>query len=98
MLATSRSGTSPPAPRPSDLVVLDVYDSRGELGIADDVVLGYPTVDEKPTPDNRGAVTSFQVGDIYWSQATGARLVRGEILDVRLTERGEREMAEMSTR
>jgi uncharacterized protein with LGFP repeats len=43
--------------------------------------LGYPTADERATADGRGYVTSFQYGEIYWSPQTGARLVRGAILE-----------------
>jgi uncharacterized protein with LGFP repeats len=42
-------------------------------------VLGYPTADEKATPDGRGYVTSFQEGTIYWSYRTGARVLSPEL-------------------
>ena len=41
--------------------------------------LGYPSTDENPLPG--GAFTHFQGGSIYWSPATGARVVRGLIRD-----------------
>ncbi len=41
--------------------------------------LGYPTTDEVRTPSRPGAYSLFQQGAIYWSQATGAREVRGAI-------------------
>ncbi|MGR6965918.1 N-acetylmuramoyl-L-alanine amidase [Geodermatophilus sp. URMC 61] len=42
--------------------------------------LGFPTTSDAPTPDGRGYFVRFQGGDIYWSPATGARIVRGGIL------------------
>jgi len=41
--------------------------------------LGYPTTDERVTPDGRGRYNHFQVGSVYWSPATGAHDVRGAI-------------------
>ncbi|SHN85153.1 LGFP repeat-containing protein [Geodermatophilus obscurus] len=43
--------------------------------------LGYPTGDDTAAPVNPGWFTDFQGGAIYWSQATGAREVRGNLLD-----------------
>ena len=43
--------------------------------------LGYPTGDDTVAPVNHGYFTDFQGGAIYWSQATGAREVRGNLLD-----------------
>jgi uncharacterized protein with LGFP repeats len=43
--------------------------------------LGFPTTSDAPTPDGRGYFVRFQGGDVYWSQATGARIVRGAIRD-----------------
>jgi uncharacterized protein with LGFP repeats len=43
--------------------------------------LGYPTGDDTAAPVNPGYFTDFQGGAIYWSQATGAREVRGNLLD-----------------
>ncbi|SFO94119.1 LGFP repeat-containing protein, partial [Geodermatophilus dictyosporus] len=54
--------------------ILKAYRAAGGPGS-----LGYPTVDEGPTADGRGVVTSFQVGDIFWTPRTGAHVVRGEI-------------------
>jgi uncharacterized protein with LGFP repeats len=42
--------------------------------------LGYPTGDDTAAPVNPGYFTDFQGGSIYWSQATGAREVRGNLL------------------
>ena len=42
--------------------------------------LGYPTGDDTAAPVNPGYYTDFQGGSIYWSQATGAREVRGNLL------------------
>ncbi|MBM7805809.1 uncharacterized protein with LGFP repeats [Geodermatophilus bullaregiensis] len=41
--------------------------------------LGYPTSDERDTPTGSGRVQSFERGSVYWSAATGARIVRGDI-------------------
>ncbi|WP_249027836.1 N-acetylmuramoyl-L-alanine amidase, partial [Blastococcus saxobsidens] len=43
-------------------------------------VLGYPTGEVRELADG-GTVTAFQGGSVYWSQATGARLVSGAVLD-----------------
>ena len=42
--------------------------------------LGYPTSDEKVTPDGVGRYNTFQHGSIYWSPTTGAHAVSGVIL------------------
>jgi uncharacterized protein with LGFP repeats/peptidoglycan/xylan/chitin deacetylase (PgdA/CDA1 family) len=41
--------------------------------------LGFPTTNELPTPGGAGAFNHFQHGSIYWSPATGAHEVRGDI-------------------
>ena len=41
--------------------------------------LGAPTSDEVDAPGGRGRVSHFEYGDIYWSAATGARVVYGAI-------------------
>jgi len=41
--------------------------------------LGYPTTDETATPDGVGRYNHFERGSIYWTQATGAHEVHGEI-------------------
>ncbi len=44
-------------------------------------VVGYPTGGDSPDRNAPGVwFTTFQTGDIVWSQATGAQLVRGAIL------------------
>jgi uncharacterized protein with LGFP repeats len=50
---------------------LDTGDSAGPLG--------FPTTGDAPTPDGRGFVVRFQDGDVWWSPATGARVVGGPI-------------------
>ncbi|WP_448617629.1 N-acetylmuramoyl-L-alanine amidase [Geodermatophilus sp. URMC 65] len=50
--------------------------------------LGFPLSSDAPTPDGRGYFVRFQGGDIYWSQATGARIVRGSIKDTWLAAGG----------
>ncbi len=42
--------------------------------------LGFPTSSDARTPDGRGYVVHFQGGDVWWSPATGARTVAGQIL------------------
>jgi uncharacterized protein with LGFP repeats/GH25 family lysozyme M1 (1,4-beta-N-acetylmuramidase) len=41
--------------------------------------LGYPITDEAGAPDGLGRFSDFQGGSIYWSPATGAFDVRGDI-------------------
>ena len=41
--------------------------------------LGYPTTDVAPTSDGVGESGRFQGGSIYWSEATGARVLTGPI-------------------
>jgi uncharacterized protein with LGFP repeats len=43
--------------------------------------LGYPTTDVVVTPDGKGQYSYFQGGAVYWSQATGAHVLRGPVLD-----------------
>ncbi|WML63145.1 alpha/beta hydrolase-fold protein [Rhodococcus sp. AH-ZY2] len=43
--------------------------------------LGYPTTEERGTPDGRGRFNHFQHGSIYWTPQTGAHAVRGAIRD-----------------
>lgn len=43
--------------------------------------LGFPTSGERRTANGTGAVQSFQNGAIYWSAATSAHIVRGDIAD-----------------
>lgn len=48
---------------------------------AEKSALGFPTSDEKITPDGKGRYNTFQNGSIYWSPTTGAHPVNGPILD-----------------
>jgi uncharacterized protein with LGFP repeats len=41
--------------------------------------LGYPTTDERGTPDGRGRFNHFQGGSVYWTAGTGAQDVQGPI-------------------
>ncbi|MGY1845721.1 LGFP repeat-containing protein, partial [Modestobacter sp. SYSU DS0875] len=41
--------------------------------------LGYPTGDVVVLPDGKGQAATFQHGSIYWTQATGARVVTAEL-------------------
>ncbi|MGY1783999.1 N-acetylmuramoyl-L-alanine amidase [Geodermatophilus sp. SYSU D00698] len=43
--------------------------------------LGFPVADERTLRDGRGQVQEFEHGEVYWSAATGARIVRGDIGD-----------------
>jgi hypothetical protein len=43
--------------------------------------LGYPTINETPTPDGLGRYNHFQHGSIYWTPTTGAHEVHGLIRD-----------------
>jgi uncharacterized protein with LGFP repeats len=44
--------------------------------------LGYPTRTETDTANRSGRVQQFEGGAVYWSAATGARIVRGDIATV----------------
>jgi hypothetical protein len=55
--------------------ILDKYLAIG----GEKSVLGYPITDERTTPDGIGRYVHFQDGSIYWTYATGAQVVRGEI-------------------
>ncbi|SFT42823.1 Uncharacterized conserved protein, contains LGFP repeats [Geodermatophilus amargosae] len=52
-----------------------VYTASGAAGGP----LGFPTSGERSTADGSGAVQSFENGEIYWSAATGAHVLRGDI-------------------
>jgi LGFP repeat len=41
--------------------------------------LGYPTSDERVTPDGRGRYVNFQGGSVHWSSSTGAHATFGGI-------------------
>ena len=41
--------------------------------------LGYPVSDQATTPDGRAQYVHFTGGSIYWSQATGARVMGGPV-------------------
>ncbi len=43
--------------------------------------LGYPTTDERTTPDGKGKYNYFQGGSIYFSAAGGTHPITGKILD-----------------
>ncbi|MGI8758118.1 MAG: lytic murein transglycosylase [Acidimicrobiales bacterium] len=42
-------------------------------------VMGYPLTDEQATPDGAGRYNHFQGGSIFWSPATGAQEINGDI-------------------
>jgi uncharacterized protein with LGFP repeats len=50
--------------------------------------LGFPTTSDAATADGRGYFVRFQGGDVYWSAATGTRIVRGSILSTWLATGG----------
>lgn len=60
---------------------------HGEIEVAYDrvqgpsSVLGLPLTSEQPTPGGTGAYNHFLGGSIYWSPPTGAKVVRGAILE-----------------
>lgn len=56
--------------------ILDKYKAMGGPGS----YLGFPTSDETVTPDGKGRYNYFQNGAIYWSSATGAYPITGDIL------------------
>jgi hypothetical protein len=57
--------------------ILAEYEALGAEG----GFLGYPTTDERPTPDGAGRYNHFQNGSIYWSYTSGAHEVHGAIRD-----------------
>ncbi|SDG76240.1 Deoxyribonuclease NucA/NucB [Pseudonocardia oroxyli] len=59
----------------------EIFRRWGALGY-ENGVLGYPTSDELTNPDGVGKRNTFQraSGHIYWSPATGAWSIQGEIL------------------
>jgi len=57
--------------------ILNEYLSLGaEAGF-----LGYPTTDERSTPDGAGRYNHFERGSIYWTYGTGAHEIHGAIRD-----------------
>jgi hypothetical protein len=48
---------------------------------ADRGFLGYPTTDERATPDGTGRYNHFERGSIYWTYHTGAHEIHGAIRD-----------------
>jgi uncharacterized protein with LGFP repeats len=50
--------------------------------------LSFPTTSDAPTPGGGGYFVRFERGDVYWSQATGARTVLGSIRDTWLATGG----------
>ncbi|MDI2131754.1 arylsulfotransferase family protein [Yinghuangia seranimata] len=48
---------------------------------AEQAYYGYPTTDEMPTPDGRGAYQLFERSGMYWTPQTGAHEVHGGIRD-----------------
>jgi len=56
-------------------LILAKYKSLG----ADSSFLGYPTTDERETPDGIGRYNHFQGGSIYWTPSTDAHEVHGRI-------------------
>lgn len=60
------------------LVYGEIYRKWISLG-GEGGFLGYPTTDELPTPGANGRYNDFRSGSIYWSAATGAHAVYGDI-------------------
>jgi uncharacterized protein with LGFP repeats len=57
-----------------------ISDKWFSLG-AENGFLGFPVTDELVTPDGIGLYTHYQGGSIYWSPASGAHEVHGDIRD-----------------
>lgn len=55
--------------------ILDAWRRHGEAG----GFLGLPSTDERPCPDGVGRLNMFEGGVIYWTSATGAHEVHGQI-------------------
>jgi hypothetical protein len=60
------------------LVRGEIRKTWGKLGW-EQQFLGFPTTDEKTTPDKKGRYTHFQGGSIYWFPGIGAVPVHGRI-------------------
>ena len=60
-------------------VVLGEIRQRWARGGWENGLLGFPLVDETPTPVKAGAFNHFQGGSVYWSPRTGAHPVHGAI-------------------
>jgi len=57
-----------------------VYVGTGLLGTPSmQAPLGYPVTDQRSTPDGVGRYNHFENGSIYWSPATGAHPVVGDV-------------------
>jgi hypothetical protein len=65
---------------PSDDLQLKYNSLGGTLSIPGTLFLGSPTSGEMPTPYGGGRYETFQYGTIYWSAATSAHEVHGDIL------------------
>jgi len=57
-------------------IVSEYLSLGGDAGL-----LGYPTTDERSTPDGAGRYSHFERGSIYWTYGTGAHEVHGAIRD-----------------
>ncbi|AKK03959.1 LGFP repeat-containing protein [Corynebacterium epidermidicanis] len=57
-----------------------IRDKWADLGW-ENTILGYPITDELTPPDRIGRFNHFQSGSIYWSPATDAHNVQGQIRD-----------------
>ncbi|WP_245794686.1 N-acetylmuramoyl-L-alanine amidase [Geodermatophilus nigrescens] len=57
-----------------------IRDRWGSLGW-ENGSLGYPASDWTTTPNGRAQFVHFQNGSIYWSQATGARVLSGQVFE-----------------
>ncbi len=58
----------------------DIYAKYAALGW-ERSLLGYPTTDERATPDGAGRYNHFECGSIYWHPDTGAYEIHGAIRD-----------------
>ena len=56
--------------------ILSKWEEKGGEG-----TLGYPLTDESITPDKKGRYNHFERGSIYWTPATGAHTIGGNIRD-----------------
>ena len=55
-----------------------IYKKYLDLG-AEKSILGFPVTDETGTPDGVGRFNHFEQGSIYWTPASGAHEIHGEI-------------------
>lgn len=81
-VANRDGSTSYTAPNGQSVTVKGAIQEAYKAAGSSAGVLGVPTTSELTAPDGTGKYTHFQNGSIYWTPATGAHLVKGEVKSV----------------